>query len=224
MTLGPGLRRAVLSLHLASSVGWIGAVVAYLAIGLSAGAGANAQSVTAAWIAMEVTGWYAIVPLAIASLVTGVVISLGTPWGLFRHYWVIVSLLLTLFCTVILLLHMPDVSASARAIAASGGTATAEQSGHGARSGGHGSMGGLSQLGADLFHPGAGLVFLLAILVLNVYKPRGLTPYGWRKQQEARARQARRATDDATEAAAPATDAGPPDVSAGVEPIAAPHA
>ena len=44
-------------------------------------------------------------------------------------------------------------------------------------------MGGLSQLGGDLFHPGVGLVLLLGILALNVYKPRGLTPYGWRKQQ-----------------------------------------
>src|SRR5205823_3537878 len=39
-------------------------------------------------------------------------------------------------------------------------------------------------LGGDLFHPGVGLLVLLAITVLNVYKPAGLTPYGWRKQRE----------------------------------------
>jgi hypothetical protein len=44
----------------------------------------------------------------------------------------------------------------------------------------------LRRLGGDLFHPGLGLVVLLAITVLNVYKPRGLTRYGWRKQQEQR--------------------------------------
>jgi hypothetical protein len=38
----------------------------------------------------------------------------------------------------------------------------------------------------DLFHPGVGLLVLLVITVLNVYKPRGMTRYGWRKQQEAR--------------------------------------
>jgi hypothetical protein len=44
----------------------------------------------------------------------------------------------------------------------------------------------LEELGGDLLHPGLGLVVLLVIQVLNVYKPRGLTRYGWRKQQEQR--------------------------------------
>ena len=44
----------------------------------------------------------------------------------------------------------------------------------------------MSALGGDLFHPGAGLVPLLLITALNVYKPAGLTPYGWRKQREER--------------------------------------
>jgi hypothetical protein len=41
----------------------------------------------------------------------------------------------------------------------------------------------------DLVHPGLGLVVLLVITGLNVYKPRGLTRYGWRKQQEQRRKQ-----------------------------------
>jgi len=44
----------------------------------------------------------------------------------------------------------------------------------------------LRALGGDLFHPAVGLLLLLAIAVLNVYKPAGLTPYGWRKQREQR--------------------------------------
>jgi hypothetical protein len=44
----------------------------------------------------------------------------------------------------------------------------------------------LGGLGGDLVHPGLGLVVLLVITVLNVYKPRGLTRYGWRKQQQRR--------------------------------------
>ena len=39
-------------------------------------------------------------------------------------------------------------------------------------------------LGGELFHAGGGLLVLLVVQVLNVYKPRGLTRYGWRKQQE----------------------------------------
>src|SRR5712692_10507010 len=106
----PGLRKLVLTAHLTFSVGWIGAVVAYLALGVSAVTNHDAQSVRGAWIAMELTGWYVIVPLALAALLTGLAISLGTPWGLFRHYWVLISLALTILATVILLLHMPSVS------------------------------------------------------------------------------------------------------------------
>jgi hypothetical protein len=76
--------------------------------------------------------------------------------------------------------------------------------GRGAGGTGHGGMGG------DLFHPGAGLVVLLAITVLNVYKPRGLTPYGWRKQQEERARLARRASIDVPAGVSSPTGAGLP--------------
>ena len=168
MRMTPGLRKFVLSLHLACSVGWIGAVVAYLALGVTAATSQDALTVRTAWIAMDLTGWWAIVPLSVAALLTGIVISLGTPWGLFRHYWVIFSLGLTLVATVVLVLHMPTVSALA---------AVAREA-----DGAH-----LIGSGGDIFHPGIGLVLLLAIMGLNVYKPRGLTPYGWRKQLEERA-------------------------------------
>src|SRR5439155_16545767 len=85
----------------------------------------------------------------------------------FRQYWVLITLVLTLFSTVVLLLHMPTVSALT----------------HVAREADGAVLGGL---GGDLFHPGVGLLVLLVITVLNVYKPRGLTPYGWRKQHEQR--------------------------------------
>jgi hypothetical protein len=167
MTMAPGLRKLVLAVHLTSSLGWIGAVVAYLALGLAAATGRDAQTVRAAWIAMELTGWSVIVPLALAALLTGLVMSLGTPWGLFRHYWVLISLVLTIVAAVVLLLHMPTVSHLASV----------------ARTADAADLGGL---GGDLLHPGAGLLVLLVITGLNVYKPRGMTPYGWRKQHEQR--------------------------------------
>ena len=168
LTMTPGVRKFAFSVHLTSSVGWIGAVGAYVALGVSAVASLDARTVRAAWIAMELTGWSVIVPLALASLVTGVAISLGTPWGLFRHYWVLISLVLTVLATVVLLLHMPTVSALADVARMA-------------------DAGDLGRLGGDLLHPGVGLLVLLAITGLNVYKPRGLTRYGWRKQHEERA-------------------------------------
>lgn len=163
MTMALGLRKFVLIIHLTSSVGWIGAVIAYLALGVAAVASPEVQTVRAVWIAMELIGWFVLVPLALAALLTGLVLALGTPWGLFRHYWVLITLVLTLFATGVLLLHMPTVSALA-AVARAADSA------------------GLGGLGGDLFHAGGGLLVLVVITVLNVYKPRGLTPYGWRKQ------------------------------------------
>ena len=55
---------------------------------------------------MELTGWYVIVPLCLASLVTGLVMSLGTRWGLFRHYWVLAKLLITIVAMLILFAYM----------------------------------------------------------------------------------------------------------------------
>jgi hypothetical protein len=162
----PGVRKFALTVHLTCSVGWIGAVAAYLALGLAAVTSSDAPTVRAAWIAMDLTGWWAIVPLAIAALLTGLVMSLGTHWGLFRHYWVLISLVLTVVSTVVLLLHMPTVSAM---------TTLARNA----------DEAGLRALGGDLLHPGVGLAVLLAITVLNVYKPSGVTRYGWRKQREA---------------------------------------
>ena len=165
MIMPPRLRKFALAAHLTFSVGWIGTVFAYLALGVAAVTSQDTQTVRAAWTAMELTGWYVIVPLALASLLTGLVMALGTKWGLFRHYWVLFSLVLTIFAVVVLLLHMPDVSVMA----------DVAQEAEGAS---------LDGLGGDLLHPGLGLVVLLVILMLNMYKPRGVTPYGWRKQQE----------------------------------------
>lgn len=170
MIMAPGLRKFVLAVHLITSVGWIGAVVAYVALGVSAATSQDTQTVRAAWITMELIGWIAIVPLALAALLTGLLMSLGTPWGLFRHYWVLISLVLTILATGVLLLHMPTVSALAGV----------------ARAADDANLGGLRVYGGDLFHAGIGLLVLLVIAVLNVYKPRGLTPYGWRKQRARR--------------------------------------
>lgn len=165
MTMTPGLRKFVLTAHVTLAVGWLGAVVAYLALAVAALIIQDAQMVRAAWMAMKLIGWFVIVPLALASLLIGLANALGTPWGLFRHYWVLVKFLLTVFATTILLLHMPTVSAFAGVAAET----------HSANLGG---------LGGELLHAGGGLLVLLVTTTLSVYKPRGMTKYGWRKQHE----------------------------------------
>jgi len=48
--------------------------------------------------------------MSIAALLTGIVQSLGTSWGLFRHYWVLAKVLITAVATVLLLAHMRGIS------------------------------------------------------------------------------------------------------------------
>jgi hypothetical protein len=176
MTMPPRLHKFALAIHLSFSVGWIGAVFAYLALSTAAMTSQDPQTVRAAWIAMELTGWYAIVPLALASVVTGLVMALGTKWGLLRHYWVLISFVLTVLATVVLLLHMPDVSV----------LADVAREGEGGRLDVMGSHLYARLANGDLLHPALGLVVLLVVQVLNVYKPRGMTRYGWRKDEERR--------------------------------------
>jgi hypothetical protein len=117
---------------------------------------------------MELVGWYALVPLALASLLTGLVQSLSTQWGLLRHYWVVFKLLINVFATVVLLMytqtldHFADIAAN---------TALAS-----------GDLSGLRN-SSPLLHAAAALFLLLVATTLAVYKPRGLTPYGQRKQR-----------------------------------------
>ena len=66
--------------------------------------------VRAAYLAMGLSGWFIIVPSSFMALLTGVVQAVGTPWGLFKHYWVLVKLLLTVAATVLLLVHRQPIS------------------------------------------------------------------------------------------------------------------
>ncbi|WP_181692657.1 DUF2269 domain-containing protein [Natronomonas sp. LN261] len=163
------VRKFALTVHIMFSVGWIGAAAAYLVLDVTVVTSQDAQTLRAAYLAMELIAWYVIVPLALATLLTGLVMSLGTSWGLFRHYWVLISLLLTVFAVIVLLVEMQTISHLAT-VASDATTSSAD----------------LRALSSTLLHSAGGLVVLLMVLVLNVYKPRGLTPYGWRKQQKQR--------------------------------------
>lgn len=165
----PALRKIALATHLSVSVGWIGAVTAYLALDVTVTTGQDPQSVRSAWISMGMIASWIIVPLAVASLLTGLVMALGTKWGLLRHWWVLISLVLTVVATVVLISETGVISGAA-AIAADPSTSTEQ----------------LLALPSTLPHSIGGLVVLLVIQVLNVHKPQGMTRYGWRKQQDER--------------------------------------
>jgi len=161
----PQLRKLVLTAHVVSSVGWFGAVVVFMALAVAGLHSGDAQLVRAVYILMELVGWSVIVPLSLSSLLSGLVLSLGTTWGLFQHYWVVVKLLLTSIATIALVVHMRPISLLASA-AAQGTLDSAD-------------LGGLRvQMAVDA---GAALLVLVLLTAMSVYKPRGRTRYGWRK-------------------------------------------
>jgi hypothetical protein len=162
--LSPRSRNVALIAHVSTSVGWFGAVLAFLSLAIVGLTADDAALADAAYRAMDVIGWDVIVPLCIASLVTGVVQSLGTKWGLVRHYWVLFKLLLNAFATVLLLVHMRPVDELARAAASGALTADVH---HGMR----------VQL---VFDASAALAVVLVANTLAILKPRGMTRYGRR--------------------------------------------
>lgn len=166
MTLTPGVRKLVLTAHVASSVGWFGSVAVFVALAVAGMTSHDAQMVRADYLVMESITWFVIVPLCLASVVTGLVSSLGTTVGLFRHYWVLVKLFMTVPATVVLFVHMQPISRVTH-LAAEETLTTAD-------------LGLQIQMVAAA---GAALLVLLAATTVSIYKPRGLTRYGWRKQQ-----------------------------------------
>ena len=172
MTLTARLRKFALTAHITCSVGWLGAVAGFLALSVTGLASQNAQTVRAAYLAMEATGWFVLVPLSLASLLTGLAQSLGTRWGLFRHYWVLAKLVINLVATIVLLLYMQTLG-SLGDIAAETTSSSVD----------------LNQLRSPspVLHAGLALLLLLVATTLAVYKPRGMTRYGQRKHYEQRA-------------------------------------
>lgn len=168
----PRLSRFVLTTHITTSVGWLGAVAGFLVLSIAGLTSHDAEVVRGAYLSMNLIGLYIIVPLSFAALLTGLVQSLGTNWGLFRHYWVLMKFLLTIGATALLLLHQFS--------AVTGVARRASETAPGV-------LPEVGQLGTQLVgDAGLGLLALLAITTLSVYKPWGRTAYGERKQRELR--------------------------------------
>jgi hypothetical protein len=164
----PGFRKFALTAHVTSSVGWLGTVASFLALAIAALTSRDEETVRGFYVAMELTGWYVIVPFCLASLVTGLVLALGTPWGLFRYYWVLIKFLITVVSALILF-GFTQTLGSLGALAADTALSMAE-------------LRNLNQ--SPAVHSGGGLLALLLTTILAVYKPWGITRYGQRKRDD----------------------------------------
>ncbi|MGH8198499.1 MAG: hypothetical protein ACRETI_10035 [Steroidobacteraceae bacterium] len=164
----PPVRKFALTVHVTASIGWVGALAVFFTHAVAGLASDDEQIVRAVTLAMGITAWFVILPLALASFATGLIQALGTAWGLVRHYWVLFKLVLTAVATMVLLMKLGPISYLAEAAAKSSF-----------------SVSGLIGLRTSVMaHAGGGLLVLLTIATLAVYKPRGLTPHGTRMERE----------------------------------------
>src|ERR687891_2208066 len=167
MVFAPALRKFTFTTHVTSSVGWAGAALVFLALAAIGLSSPDERTVRGAYLIMAPAAWLVLVPLAHAALVSGIALSLGTPWGLIRHYWVALKLVITAFSTVILLIYMSTF----RQLAGVAADPVVEL--------------GLVRNPSPLVHAILALVLLIAATVLAIYKPFGMTPYGTRQQMRA---------------------------------------
>jgi hypothetical protein len=161
----PRVRKLALTAHVSASVGWLGAVAGFLALSVVGLTSGDAETVRGTYLVMEPAAWFVLVPLAFASFLTGLVQALGTTWGLFRHYWVLFKLLINVVATLVLLTYMETFRLMADVAADPSADLSAVRN------------------ASPTLHAGAALIFLLAATTLAIYKPRGLTRYGRRKQR-----------------------------------------
>ena len=138
-------------------------MAAFLALGVIGLVATDENIVRAAYLVMEPAAWVVLVPLALGSLVTGLLQSLGTSWGVFRHYWVVFKLLINLAATLLLLVYMETFSV----MAAVAGDPRADLE--------------AVRNFSPVLHAVAALVLLVTATTLAILKPRGLTWYGRRQ-------------------------------------------
>ena len=170
----PTVRKLTITAHVVFSVGWLGAVAACLVLSIAGLTSHDPEVVRGAYLSMDLISRFVIIPLCFAALITGLLQALGTPWGLFRYYWIVMKFGLAVFATIALLIHQFAVMAMAAKRVSGAAVETLFSA-------------DFSALKTELVRaPSLAIVLLLLATSLGVYKPWGLTRYGRRKRQEQR--------------------------------------
>ncbi|WP_432119650.1 DUF2269 domain-containing protein [Streptomyces sp. bgisy032] len=158
-------RRAVLVVHVVASASWLGLTLGLLALGITAAGSGDPAAVAASVRSMGLFADLLLLPVAFLTLGSGLVLALGTPWGLARHRWVWTKFWLTLATTAATAFALrPGVHEAVTAVAA----------------------GPLPDASEVLMGPVVSLSAYVFMTVISVLKPWGPTKRGRRLRASAR--------------------------------------
>ncbi|WP_409470827.1 DUF2269 domain-containing protein [Streptomyces sp. HC307] len=166
MKLNRPARRASLVVHVAASASWLGLTLGLLALGVTATTTGSAVTVETSVRAMKLFADWLLLPVAFLTLLSGLLLSLGTAWGLARHRWVYTKFWLTLATTTATVFALrPGVNSAVTAVATGGP---------------------LPDAGDVLFGPVVSLSAYVFMTVISILKPWGPTRRGRRLRAVAR--------------------------------------
>jgi hypothetical protein len=149
-------------LHIASAGAWLGVDVAMGVLIFTALASDDLATRALCYRALELVAVGPLLACGLLSLLTGVVLGLGSRYGLVRYWWVAVKLVLNLVLTALVLVALaPEVAAHAdRARQFQAGLPVP------------------LEVGQLIFPPVVSPAALLVAIVLAVFKPWGRTRQG----------------------------------------------
>lgn len=165
LRLKPAARRLVLTIHIVSSIGWIGVYLVMLTLVITGLTASDPGVVRAAYVVMQVIDANLTVPITLTMLVSGVVLSVGTKWGLTRYYWVLVKIVISAVLTALVLAWQEGRLAAAAAAVSAVDSGLPANPSNGA-----------------IMPPIVVITAALVATVLSVYKPWGRTPWAARKR------------------------------------------
>ncbi|MFE7193327.1 DUF2269 domain-containing protein [Kitasatospora sp. NPDC057541] len=168
-------RRVWLVVHVAFSVGWLGLTAGVLALGIAGRFSDDPDTVRAAYLAQQIFADWLLIPVSLVSLLSGVLLSLGTTWGLLRYRWVATKFWLTLAATLASIFALRAFIHDAAGQVAAGTVPPDGRAPH-----------------VLVIAPSVALTIYLVATVLSVVKPWGMTKRGRRLAAEARAARTKR--------------------------------
>lgn len=102
----------LVAIHVISVASWIGGTLGMLLLGVYLQNAANGEQLYYTLANMEIIDENLLKYPALLSLITGIMLSIWTQWGLVKHYWVTIKFILTILTIMIGILFLNKWTAS----------------------------------------------------------------------------------------------------------------